>query len=326
MHVSVCIPTVNRLSYLGEALASVAAQTFHDLEVVIADNSADQSYNDQVRSLVSSFPSLACRVFHHPKRISMVENANFLIDHAAGECWLYLPDDDRMRPECLEVLTGALDGRPEAGFAFSDHWIIRADGTVDQAASETFTKRYQRSELRSGFVSRERLFRLALNQSFVLQAMLFRREVIKAVRFSPSSGNIPDLDLELRLTQLSPPVGACYREERLIEYRLHGDQFTSENDARQVYRQIISSLEQCRDIPPDCGKQYRQKLAANHVALALKEAASGDKLASIHHLRKGLKLDPRSFRAYMYLALVRMPRGTVAHLQGMIRSIKRMIT
>ena len=118
MRVSVCIPTVNRAWYLKDALESLAAQTFSDFEVLIADNSADESYRSLVATVISEFPTLSLRLFHHPKRISMVENANFLVEKSIGEFWIYLPDDDRMRPECLDVLVKALDSNPEAGGQF----------------------------------------------------------------------------------------------------------------------------------------------------------------------------------------------------------------
>ena len=114
--------------------------------------------------------------------------------------------------------------------------------------------------------------------------MLFRREVISALKFNLSSENIPDFDLQIRITQLEPPVNAYYCAERLNEYRLHAGQVTSKSDARETYRQIIASLEQCEVIPQKFRKQFRRKLATYDLALAIREAATGNRFESLHHL------------------------------------------
>lgn len=321
MRVSVCVPTVNRIAYLREALASVAAQTYSDFEVLIADNSGNCTYGERVKATVAEFPGLSCRLFHHPEKVSMAENVNFLIDRALGEYWICLPDDDRMRPECLSVLAEALDSNPEAGFAFSDHWIIRSDGMIDRSATDTCTKRYRRSELRGGFIMQEDLLSLALNQSFQLQSMLLRRDVIRMLKFSPNT-KIPDFDMQIRITQSIPPIHAYYCAERLTEYRVHGGQFTRQTDVKEFYRHAIASLEGCYSVPLKFRKQFRQKLAAYHLSLALIEARDGNKSDSTHHLRKSIALDPISLKPYLCSALFQLPGSAVAHLQSLVRTLK----
>lgn len=323
MRVSVCIPTVNRISYLKDALTSLAAQTFSDFEVIIADNSGESGYNEKVRSVVSEFSSISCRVFHHPRTLSMVGNANFLVEHSQADYWIYLPDDDRLRPECLATLVEALDKNPEAGFTFSDHWIIRSDGEVDLAATDANTKRYQRSKLRSGLISHENLFPLALNQTFELQSMLFRSEIIRRLKFNPDSENIPDFDLQLRITQSIPPINAYYCAGRLNEYRIHGGQFTAQDDAKESYRQTLASLEKCSIIPSKFRKQFRHKLAVNHLALALREAAGDNRIEAGYHLRRAFVLDPTYIKVYLYSILFQLPSGMMTRLRSLVRSVKK---
>src|SRR5438067_5494817 len=324
MRVSVCIPTVNRAWYLKDALESLAAQTFSDFEVLIADNSADESYRSLVATVISEFPTLSLRLFHHPKRISMVENANFLVEKSIGEFWIYLPDDDRMRPECLDVLVKALDSNPEAGFSFSDHWIIRSDGKPDPTATNANTRAYKRLRLRSGLIQHEDLFELALNQSFHLQSMLFRQEVIKSLRFNPERGDIPDFDLQLRIAQSVRIRKAYYCTERLVEYRLHDEQFTASKDARDSDRQIIASLENCSNVLPRFGRHFRRKLASHHLGLAIKEFTQGNDIETRAQIRKSLTLQPGSVMAHLYFLFFQLPHSQAAKIQRLARFLRQL--
>jgi glycosyltransferase involved in cell wall biosynthesis len=307
MKVSVCIPTVSRINFLRDALKSVDEQTFRDCEVVISENAATAEYARAVDALASEFPNLQIRIHHQPRQLSMASNANFLIDVARGDYWIYLPDDDRQVPQCLEVLVEALDINPQAGFAFGDHWIINASGQVDERASDANSHRYGRDRLAPGFYSRSELFDLALFQVFQLQSMMFRTAVIRDVRFREESGPIPDYDLQLRLWTMKGSDGAIYCAERLNEYRVHGNMSTATAQMRERLVAQIRSLERCSPPERRSSRRFRRTLAQCYAGLSLCQTQAADMAAARKSAMRALILDSLRLRVIATAALSLMP-------------------
>ncbi len=328
IRVTVAIPTVSRISYLREALASVEVQTFRDFEVVVGDNSGCIEYGSAVEQLLTCFPNLNVRVYHHPADIGMIGNGNFLIDVGRGEFWLYLPDDDRLTPNCLATLVTAADSEPRAGIVFSDHLLIDANGIVDLVASEANSRRYGRTKLQAGFHSIDEVFDLALAQVFQLQSMLFRRSVIRALRFSEKSGSMPDLDLQLRLWK-APMEGVVYCAARLNEYRIHAGQVTASGNAIRSCKEMIAILK--TNAPDDALEhpKYKSRLAQAYAGMALHEAQAGRRVRARVHSLVALRLMPMSPCAIAAVILsnappiaVRILRSGLAGLRTFLRRAK----
>ena len=287
--VSVCIPTVDRVDLLREAIASVAAQTWRDFEVVIADNSGNAEGQRRIDGVMAEFPQLRFVLKRHPERLGAVENFNSLIDTAQGELWACLTDDDRIRPNFLARSVEALDRHPECAFTFADHWIIRADGTVDEADSKRNSIKFGRSTLREGVYLHPQLFELFLKQAMCLQTGVFRRPTIASLRFLPGilAG---DYSLFLRLSAGPIQFNAYYVDERLFEYRLHFAQISGTTDKKTLIRDQIAACENVPGIPARYAGELNKKLSRAYLALALMEAEEGDGATARIDIGKSLGL------------------------------------
>jgi glycosyltransferase involved in cell wall biosynthesis len=288
--VSVGVPTVNRPALLWEAVASLAAQTYRDFEVVLADNSADPEYHKEVDRVIRAFPGTDFVLVRHPVRIGAAENFNRTIDAGRGEFWTSLPDDDRFCPNFLARSVAALDSHAECAFTFADHWIISGDGTRNQAESEVYSARYGRTSLRERVYPHREVFGLALSQSICLQTMLFRRELIRSLRFIPGivSG---DHSLFLRLGAAERWDG-YYINERLFEYRLHDGQITASWARKDLLKGQIAAYESVPRVPVAHLRAYNAKLAANYLSLAVLEAEGSDTANARAHAIRCARLSP----------------------------------
>jgi glycosyltransferase involved in cell wall biosynthesis len=97
--VSILIPAF-RPTWINEAIQSALAQTFTDFELIISDDSAD----DEVEKLVSTWSDRRLRYFRNPTRGAPGSNRDLLISRARGEYIKFLFDDDFLYPHSLEVL------------------------------------------------------------------------------------------------------------------------------------------------------------------------------------------------------------------------------
>lgn len=129
--VSVIIPTHNRRHIIGKAVQSALAQTYPNLEVVVADDGS----TDDTRAVIESFGP---RVRYARQVNAGVSAArNFGMRHARGEFIAFLDSDDAWHPWKVEAEVAALRRHGDAGLVWTDMAAI--DG-----ADEVVEERYLR--------------------------------------------------------------------------------------------------------------------------------------------------------------------------------------
>ncbi len=112
--VSVIIPAYNCGAYLGKTLANALEQTGVSLEVVLVDNSTDDSckgYSDHPDSRVRY-------MFLQPPGVAPARNLGIRL--ARGKFLAFLDADDEWLPDKLSMQVSAFEKFPEAGLVFTD--------------------------------------------------------------------------------------------------------------------------------------------------------------------------------------------------------------
>ncbi|MBH0201253.1 MAG: glycosyltransferase [Nitrospira sp.] len=129
--VSVIVPTYNRPERLKTALASLAAQTYQDFEVVVV--------NDAGCEVGAVIDACADRhritIIRHDRNRGLAAARNSGLRAAKGTYIAYLDDDDRYLPNHLETLVAYLD-RHECRVAYTDAWRVH-ERQVDGGYVET---------------------------------------------------------------------------------------------------------------------------------------------------------------------------------------------
>lgn len=117
--VSTVIPVYNRPSMLREAVASVLAQTYHPLEIIIVDDGSTDDTPRVADELVARNP--ADIVFLRKGNSGPGPTREMGRLAARGEFIQYLDSDDWLRPRKFELQVQALRDHPECGAAYG--WI-----------------------------------------------------------------------------------------------------------------------------------------------------------------------------------------------------------
>lgn len=110
--VDVLIPTYDRKTGLAVVLASLHAQTFHDFNVIISDQTPDDTCyldSNEIRTLIQALEwrSHRARVHRHQPRRGMAEQRQFLLEQSRAPYVHYL-DDVLLDPPVLERMLGVL--------------------------------------------------------------------------------------------------------------------------------------------------------------------------------------------------------------------------
>jgi glycosyltransferase involved in cell wall biosynthesis len=137
--IAVITPVRNGLPYLREAIKSIHAQQYAELEMVVVDDGSTDESADVARNL-------GCRVLETP-RVGPAGARNAGIRASKSELLLFLDADDLPGPNALHTSVEALLRTPEAGFA--QGWIQNFNAGPD-GAIKLFTKPYRFINLGSG--------------------------------------------------------------------------------------------------------------------------------------------------------------------------------
>jgi glycosyltransferase involved in cell wall biosynthesis len=125
--VTIGIPTYSRANgYLKETLESALAQTYPNIEIVVADNCSP----DNTRDVVEGYKDLRIRYFRHDVGMKPNDNFNFCLQQANGAYFLLLHDDDTIDPDFIDTCIRAAGYDTDVGIIRTGTRIIDAVGTV----------------------------------------------------------------------------------------------------------------------------------------------------------------------------------------------------
>lgn len=130
MKVSICIPAYRQVEYLRVTLQSLLIQDFTDYEVIVSDDSPD----DSVRDLLTEFSfGERLRYAHNSPSLGSPENWNASIRLAQGEYIKILHHDDHfIRSDALRLFVQLLDENPDADFGFSATMVNHIDSGLQR--------------------------------------------------------------------------------------------------------------------------------------------------------------------------------------------------
>lgn len=126
--VSICVPTCNRAHYLRESLATICAQDYEPLEIVISDNGSTDETEKICRAVAER--DACVRYSRQPTNIGLYQNHNFLIEASRGEFLGFFHDDDQYTPTIISEYVRFLQAHPEVGLVCSDWELLNDDGLI----------------------------------------------------------------------------------------------------------------------------------------------------------------------------------------------------
>lgn len=108
--VSVVIPCYNQEKYIAEAIESVLAQTFDDIEVIVVNDGSSDNSLAIIQEYASKYPDKIRYI--DQKNQGVIVARNNAIAQATGEFIFPLDGDDKIAPDCVEKLYNAMkDGK-----------------------------------------------------------------------------------------------------------------------------------------------------------------------------------------------------------------------
>lgn len=123
--VSIVIPAYNNADFLDETLRSVLAQTYRDLEVIVADHASTDATWDVMQRYANDERVTLLRTEAGGGALA---NWNRVSRAATGTYLKLVCGDDIISPDIVEKQVAALESNPSAVLAASPRDIVDADG------------------------------------------------------------------------------------------------------------------------------------------------------------------------------------------------------
>ncbi len=249
--VTAIVPVYNGEGFVADAIRSVLAQTYPNVECLVVDDGSTDGSAEAVKTFGADVRYLA------KENAGVASARNHGVSHARGELVAFLDADDAWVPKKIEKQVGILRAQPEAGLVYSGMSL------VDEKMSPI-------GELRPAPPA------LALRNTLLLEqpsatgigsTALLPAEVFRAIGgFDERLSTSADCDLTCRIA-LQHPL-ACIPEP-LALYRCHGSQMSSdptvlEHDMSLIYEKLFVGGR----LPPDVVALRRRAYANLYFMLA----------------------------------------------------------
>jgi glycosyltransferase involved in cell wall biosynthesis len=246
---SVVIPSFNTAATIELTLRSVLAQTDPDLEVIVGDDgSTDQTL--AIVERVGDGRASALRLDH--RGAAAARNAG--IAASRGRFIAFLDSDDLWLPEYLAEMRRALDDAPDAGFAFTDAWVIDAAGRRVRKVSVVLSPVAEAPPVDPGD-----FLRSLLEENFVYTSVCVRREVLE--RVGGFDETLPAaIDYELWLRVAANGYRGVRAPGRLAVYRA-GRPGSISSSRRRVAVGLVAAYQRVVDSHP-VGEPERERARA----------------------------------------------------------------
>lgn len=122
------IPVYNGEETIRRTIESALAQTYRDIEVVVADNLSTDATGQICTEIARRDPRL--RYVRNERNLGQNGNFTEVAKLARGEFFRWLGDDDWVEPEYVEACLRAFDDHPDAVLATTYQEHVERDGTV----------------------------------------------------------------------------------------------------------------------------------------------------------------------------------------------------
>lgn len=221
--ISVIIPTYNREKTIERAIRSVYAQTVLPLEVIIIDDSSNDSTVEIVEWLQAIHDTL--KIYTQTVNRGAQYARNVGIKEAKGNWIAFLDSDDEWLPDKLETQLEEIKKNPGCRAIFCDGYTAFGNALRYRRCGNISKRSYGLKDI--------------LSAEVLFQSMIVRKDVLMKIGYLDN--NVPayqEVDTKIRISNEADFV---YIPKPVFKYHMHSGETISKNGKRNAdgYRYVI---------------------------------------------------------------------------------------
>lgn len=278
--VSVVIPNYNYAHYLREAIDSVLAQTYSEIEIIVVDDGS----KDDSKEILTGYGDRVRTIFQQNQGVSAARNNG--VKESCGELIAFLDADDAWLPTKIEKQVARFQADEKLGLVHVGVDEIDADGN-------SLVHRLE------GVEGKVCTVLLMLKREGVLgggSGMMVRRSVFDEIGgFDLRLSTSADWDLAYRVSERDT-VG--FVAEILLKYRVHNSNMHA-NVGVMEHDMMLAFDKAFRTNDAEIQTVKRPAYGSLHQILAGSYFVAGNYPAFVSHSIKSLYFDPRNINYFL---------------------------
>lgn len=239
--VSVIIPAYNAERYICEAIESVFAQTYQDLEIIIVDDGS----KDDIKQILSQYGNKIRYIYQNNSGVSAARNRG--IREARGEYIAFLDADDIWLSNKLMWQVSIAEENPEIALISTDAEFFNENGLLSPSQKPSDSTQFENGSLRynaamaninDGTILKGDFYKdLLLGNLIGLSTVLVRKECLSNVGFFNEALSIcEDYELWIRIAR---EHSLLYLNRVTLRYRIRDDSASGELNLRYLLYQSL---------------------------------------------------------------------------------------
>ncbi len=243
--VTVAITTHNRSKLLRRALDGALAQTYPSLEVLVSDDAS----TDDTPALMGAVSDPRVRYLHMNQPAGIAGNFQNALNHARGELFLILNDDDELEPEAVERLSSAF-WNPPPGYLPAQILLSWCPCKIQDSERRVRYVTGGGPAVEPGIDLVTGLFDGTRGPRFC--GIMVRTQVAAEIGYSRGHGGIPDVGNWTRVAMRDGAV--CCVKEPVARYTAHNESCTGTSTTKSwqlagevIIRDLLSDLARAGD-------------------------------------------------------------------------------
>lgn len=136
--VSIILPTYNGSKYIRESIESILQQTYENWELIIIDDCS----KDDTPQIIAEYAKLdkRIRVYRNENNLRLPASLNKGFSLSKGDFLTWTSDDNKYKPNAIEVLQSKLTQNTNLGLVFSAMDYIDSEGVVREVSQRVEDK------------------------------------------------------------------------------------------------------------------------------------------------------------------------------------------
>lgn len=276
---SVVIPCFNHGKYLQEAIDSVLAQGYANIEIVVVDDGS----SDDTGAVAQRNPGV--RYLRQSNRgPSAARNTG--VRHSTGDVIVFLDADDWLLPHAVDTALANLRAKPECAFVSGGYRLVFAKSNTTEDVVHPVTKDHYLNFLGMNFIGMH-------------ATVMYRRWVFSEFEFSSEQRASEDYDMYLRIARKYP---VHHHHQIVAAYRIHDGNTSA--DIPKMLRGVLKVHGKQKRALRDSAERAayrsgRRRWIDYYCGEILKKRASGAPL-SFPELLALMKYSPRRVLGYTF--------------------------
>lgn len=224
MVVSVIISTYNSSSFITETLESIADQIWHDLELIVTDDSSTDNTVEVCRQWIKENRDrfVHTELITSNKNTGISANANRGLRAAKGKWIKFLGADDTLKTNCIEDNMAFIASYPEAQVLFSQVEVYKDNFDINNYLKTIPGVISPNGSILSTGITAEAQYKMLLlsDRIHFSPSLFIQRETLLSVGgFDERFPMMEDYPLWLNLTKAGHRL--CFLDKETVNYRQH---------------------------------------------------------------------------------------------------------